>query len=103
MSDDDPKSVEFSIFEDSKQSSDRQITKRWAGEPLVSLKTALHFIRTTKTNTGLRLDVRLERRKYTTGETVSQLDMDTTLTAHSPHDTLPDWNYTLHPWPTEEM
>lgn len=80
-----------------------EITKRWAGEPLVSLKTALHFIRTTKTNTGLRLDVRLERRKYTTGETVSQLDMDTTLTAHSPHDTLPDWNYTLHPWPTEEM
>ena len=36
-------------------------------------------------------------------ETVAQADMETTAVALSPHDRLPDWNYTLHPWPTNEM
>lgn len=80
-----------------------QISKRWAGEPLVSFKTALHYLRTTTTNTNLRVAARLERRKYRTGETVSQSDMDLLTISLSPHDTLPDWNYTLYPWPTEEM
>ena len=80
-----------------------QITKRWAGEPLVSYATALHFIRTTNTATGLRVAARLERRKYATGVTVAQADMETTAVALSPHERLPDWNYTLHPWPTNEM
>ncbi|MBU0639398.1 MAG: ISAzo13 family transposase [Planctomycetes bacterium] len=80
-----------------------EITKRWAGEPLVSQDRTLHFIRTTTTQTGLRVTARLDRSTYATGETVSQVDMDAVTLALSPHDTLPDWNYTLHPWPTAEM
>jgi hypothetical protein len=80
-----------------------EITKRWAGEPLVSLKAVLHHIRTTTTETGLRLAARLERRKYTAGEQIPKSEVEALRTALSPHEILPDWNYTLYPWPTEEM
>lgn len=78
-----------------------EISKRWAGEPLVSFKTVLHYIRTTHTDSGLRVSARLVRKKYRSGERVSQEEMDDICI--SPHDILPAWNYTLYPWPTSEM
>lgn len=72
-----------------------EISKNWAGEPLRNFRTALHFIRTTKTDSGLRVEARYIRQKYETGEKVPQAEMDAlSLTGH---DTLPAWNYTLAP------
>ena len=53
-----------------------EISKRWAGEPLVSVKTVLHYIRTTHTDAGLRVSARFVRQKYRTGERIPQKKMD---------------------------
>jgi hypothetical protein len=71
------------------------ITQNWAGHPLVSYETILKFIRTTKTETGLRCRACLDRRDYPTGESVTaeekaQINV-------SSHRVLPKWNYTIKP------
>ena len=70
-----------------------QISKNWAGEPLITLETMLNFIRTTKTGTGLRVRATLMKGTYPKGlkPTAAQMAV---LPLH-PHDILPDWNYTL--------
>jgi hypothetical protein len=70
-----------------------EISKNWAGEPLDSYDKILKFIRTTKTDTGLRVTAFLDTTHYQTGrkpapEQVRQLRL-------RPHDTLPKWNYTI--------
>ncbi len=72
-----------------------EISKNWAGEPLLSFRTALQFIRTTKTDSGLQVEARYIRKKYETGEKVPQAEMDALCLTY--HDTLPAWNYTLAP------
>ena len=72
-----------------------EISKNWAGLPLVNFQTALHYIRTTTTDAGLQVEARYIRKKYEKGEQVTQDEMDALcLTSH---DTLPTWNYTLTP------
>jgi len=44
-----------------------EITKNWAGHPLNSYETILHYIRTTRTTTGLRLRAHLVRKQYEKG------------------------------------
>jgi len=72
-----------------------EISKNWAGEPLVSFQTALQFMRTTKTDSGLEVEARFVRAKYELGETVPQPEMDALCLAH--YEALPAWNYTLAP------
>lgn len=72
-----------------------EISKHWAGEPLESYQTILNFIRTTKTQTGLTISAYLDRRHYASGvhpapEQLRRLRL-------RPHDTLPQWNYTISP------
>ena len=72
-----------------------EISKNWAGEPLDSYEKILKFIRTTKTDTGLRVSAFLDTARYQTGrkpdpEQLRQLRL-------RPHDTLPKWNYTIAP------
>jgi len=74
-----------------------EISKNWAGQPLVNFQTALHYIRTTTTNSGLHVEAHFIRQKYPTGEKVPQAEMDALRL--TPHDTLPAWNYTLAPCP----
>jgi hypothetical protein len=69
------------------------ISKNWAGEPLVTLQTMLNFIRTTKTNTGLRVRATLMNGNYPTGLTPTAAQMATL--SLLPHDVLPHWNYTI--------
>jgi hypothetical protein len=71
------------------------ITQNWAGHPLVSYETVLKFIRTTKTEMGLRCRACLDTRDYPTGEVVTaeqkaQINL-------SSHRVLPKWNYTIKP------
>ena len=72
-----------------------EISKNWAAEPLSSYEKILNFIRTTTTAGGLRVRAYLVRKSYATGTKVSQQAIRQL--AMTKHDTLPAWNYTLHP------
>lgn len=72
-----------------------EISKNWAGKPLDSYETVLNYIRTTTTQTGLRVRARLVRKHYAKGQKISDTEMaQLRLTRHK---TNPDWNYTLAP------
>ena len=71
------------------------ISGNWEGEPLISYETVLKFIRTTKTETGLRCQARLDKHIYPTGRKITpeqkaQINI-------VPHRVLPKWNYTIKP------
>lgn len=72
-----------------------QISKHWAGQPLVSFDTVVRLIRQTTTKTGLRVTCRLVKRNFLTAQKVSTAQMR--LLSLAPHAVLPVWNYTLSP------
>lgn len=72
-----------------------EISKNWAGEPLHSYETILKFIRTTTTDTGLRVRSYLVRTQYQTGTRISKPQMaELQITKHK---LFPRWNYTISP------
>ncbi|MBI5242165.1 MAG: ISAzo13 family transposase [Elusimicrobia bacterium] len=72
-----------------------QVSKNWAGEPLATLETMLNSIRTTKTETGLRVRATLMKGDYPKGIKPTATEMATL--PIRPHDILPEWNYTIAP------
>jgi hypothetical protein len=66
-----------------------------AGQPLKSFQTALNYIRTTTTLTGLKVRARLLHKKYEKGEKISAQKMKQL--ALTRHKTQSKWNYTLRP------
>jgi hypothetical protein len=71
------------------------ISSNWAGEPLVSYETVLKFIRTTRTETGLRCKAYLDKACYKTGLQLSaeqKAQINLVL-----HRVLPKFNYTIKP------
>jgi hypothetical protein len=71
------------------------ISDNWAGQPLVNYETVLKFIRTTKTEKGLRCRARLDPREYETGLKVTADDKAQINLQR--HRTLPKYNYTIQP------
>jgi hypothetical protein len=78
-----------------------EISKNWQGQPLRSYETILNFIRTTTTQTGLRVSATLLNGDYPTGFKISKREMDSL--SITPHDVCPQWNYTIHPQNRPEM
>ena len=72
-----------------------QITRNWAGQPLTDMETMLNFIRTTKTDTGLSVTAYLFPGEYDTGIKFSKAEIRELHLVK--HDTLGQWNYSLHP------
>jgi hypothetical protein len=72
-----------------------EISKNWAGRPLDTYETIVNYIRTTSTETGLRVSARLLHGDYPIGQRVSKSDMKLLNLEHDP--TLPQWNYTIRP------
>lgn len=72
-----------------------EISKTWAGCPLRSYDHVLHYIRDTKTRTGLRVQAHLVTQTYEKGVKVPNAHMDA-LKVQS-HDVCPLWNYTIYP------
>lgn len=72
-----------------------QISKNWAGQPLLSYEKIMNYIRTTKTTTGLQVGARLIRKQYHTGEKTSDREMKRISIKR--HDIFPEWNYTICP------
>jgi hypothetical protein len=71
------------------------ISDNWAGHPLVSHECMLKFIRTTKTETGLRVRACLFKKRYQKGIKISDDQMrQVALKRYRVH---PDWNYSITP------
>lgn len=71
------------------------IEANWAGTPLVDYETIIKFIRTTKTETGLRCRAYLDQKNYETGKHIS--NQQKAFIILKPHRVLPRWNYTIIP------
>ena len=72
-----------------------QISRNWAAEPLDSYEKALKFIRTTTTNTGLRVTAQLDTTYYPTGVKPSKAELSQLSIRQK--RVLPKWNYTISP------
>jgi hypothetical protein len=72
-----------------------EISKTWAGCPLRSFGLVQHYIRDTRTATGLAVQAHLVTNAYATGIKVS----DTVMAALNiqAHQVCPQWNYTIAP------
>jgi hypothetical protein len=71
------------------------ISGNWAGEPLVSYETILKYIRTTRTETGLRCRARLDRKEYPVQPRVPPQDKARVRLKRRP--VRPELNYTIFP------
>jgi len=72
-----------------------QISGNWTGEPLINYEMVLNFIRTTKTDTGLRCKAYLDKTVY---KTRLQLTLEQKKRINLfPHRVLPSLNYTIKP------
>lgn len=71
------------------------ISLNWAGIPLRSLRLLLACIRGTRTETGLRIEAFVLRKKYREGIRVTKQQMQALNI--STHEVCPSWNYTIRP------
>lgn len=71
------------------------IEANWAGQPLVDYETVLKFIRTTRTETGLRVRACLDKTVYQTGLKITA-DQKAQINL-KPRRARPLWNYTILP------
>ena len=69
------------------------ISLNWAGVPLRTYELVLNYIRTTTTRTGLTVDATLDLTDYPTRVKVG--DDEFSQINIRPHETLPQWNYTI--------
>lgn len=72
-----------------------EISKNWAGRPLDSYETALKYIRTTRTSTGLRVRAHLFRKTFNKGLSISDAQMHALPLQRAV--SLPKWNYIIRP------
>ena len=71
------------------------ISKNWAGEPLETYEKVLKFIRTTSTETGLKVRAQLNTKIYQKGVSISNEEMKHLCLRK--HPKLPKWDYTINP------
>lgn len=75
------------------------IAMNWRGTPLVDLATIVSLIGSTQSRAGLHVRAELDRGRYPAGVSVTAAQMATVqLTRHRFHG---DWNYTIHPAPSQ--
>jgi Rhodopirellula transposase DDE domain len=74
-----------------------RISSNWEGKPLRSYAVMMAYIRGTKTTTGLRVQARLNEKKYKTKVKVSDEQMKGLNLQR--HKVCPKWNYTIKPRP----
>jgi hypothetical protein len=72
-----------------------EISKNWAGHPLVSFETVISFVGDTKTKAGLHIAAYLDDREYEKGVKIS--DSEFKMLNITKNDELSNWNYTIRP------
>ena len=71
------------------------VTQNQRGKPLRTFEAIVDLTGSTRTTAGLRVKARLDKRKYPTGEAVTQAEIDAlSLHRNKFHG---DWNYELRP------
>lgn len=69
------------------------ISMNWKGKPLISYEVIINLIIGTKTEKGLKIKAKLDKRRYEKGKKISKEDFEKiNITRHS---TNPEWNYTI--------
>jgi hypothetical protein len=71
------------------------ITQNWRGQPLVSLDVIVNLIGHTRTEAGLRVRAKLDRRRYALGERISRADL--ARLRLKPANFHGEWNYAILP------
>jgi hypothetical protein len=71
------------------------ITQNWRGKPLRSFESIVELIGNTRTQAGLRVKAKLDKRTYKKGIGVTKEEMDAL--SLSRDDFRGEWNYELHP------
>jgi hypothetical protein len=71
------------------------ISSNWRGEPLRDYETVVNMISRTTTAKGLKVNCRLDRRKYPAGRKVTKEEMKFLCLERSHFHG--DWNYTIRP------
>ncbi len=71
------------------------ISQNWKGKPLTDYEVIINFIKNTKTDKGLEIFARLDKKEYKKGLKFSDEDMEKIKLI--PHQTHPGWNYTILP------
>jgi len=71
------------------------ISINWAGQPLTSYETVIHYIETTRSETGLSLRAVLVEKIYKTGIKVPDTEMEALNLIR--HPICPQWSYTITP------
>jgi hypothetical protein len=71
------------------------VSKNCAGQPLTSYEKMLNYIRTTKTQTGLKVRASLLNKRYSTGVEVTDEQMNQVNLRRG--RVLSQWNYTIRP------
>lgn len=71
------------------------ISMNWRGRPLEDYETVVQLIGSTKTSTGLKVNARLDRRRYRTGVSVPDAVMKALNI--KPANFHGEWNYTIKP------
>ncbi|MHC4308164.1 MAG: ISAzo13 family transposase [Planctomycetota bacterium] len=71
------------------------ISSNWAGKPLLDYETVLKFIRTTKTNTGLKIRAFLNKKQYSKGIKISDQQMKNIEIKR--YTSRQNWNYSICP------
>ncbi len=72
-----------------------EISKNWQATPLIDFETVLKYTKTTKTETGLKVDAMLVEKQYQKGIKASDDQLKSLNIKH--HKINPAWNYTIFP------
>ena len=72
-----------------------EISKNWRGHPLLDLDTMKHFIESTTTKTGLKIECFLDSTEYETGRTLTKKEFKKLMSEHVSMFDSNGWNYMI--------
>lgn len=70
------------------------ISMNWRGKPLTSYETVVNLIEGTKTEKGLKIKAKLDKRKYKKGKKILENELKKIKIKN--HSVNPKWNYTIN-------
>ena len=69
----------------------------WRGKPLITYEVIINLIKGTRTNNGLKIDAKLDRKIYKLKKTEEIPEKELEKINVENHSTNSQWNYTIKP------